>query len=64
MPMNYMKTAMLLAALTALFVALGGLVGGKSGMVIAFVIALGTNAFSLWNADNDGASHVRCARGR
>ena len=40
MPMNYMKTAMLLAALTALFVALGGLVGGKSGMVIAFVIAL------------------------
>ena len=32
MPMNYMKTAMLLAALTALFVALGGLVGGKSGM--------------------------------
>ena len=51
MPMNYMKTAMLLAALTALFVALGGLVGGKSGMVIAFVIALGTNAFSLWKSD-------------
>ena len=51
MPMNYMKTAMLLAALTALFVALGGLVGGKSGMVIAFVIALCTNAFSLWKAD-------------
>ena len=51
MPMNYMKTAMLLAALTALFVALGGLVGGKSGMLIAFVIALGTNAFSLWKSD-------------
>ena len=31
--------------------ALGGLVGGKSGMLIAFVVALGTNAFSLWNAD-------------
>ena len=51
MPMNYMKTAMLLAALTALFVALGGLVGGKSGMLIAFAIALGTNAFSLWKSD-------------
>ena len=51
MPMNYLKTAMLLAALTALFVALGGLVGGKSGMLIAFVIALGTNAFSLWKSD-------------
>ncbi len=51
MPMNYMKTAMLLAALTALFVALGGLVGGKSGMLIAFLIALGTNGFSLWKSD-------------
>ena len=51
MPMNYMKTAMLLAVLTTFFVALGGFVGGKSGMVIAFVIALGTNAFSLWKSD-------------
>ena len=51
MPLNFAKTAMLLALLTAIFVAIGGLAGGKSGMVIAFVIALGMNAFSLWNSD-------------
>ena len=51
MPMNYMKTAMLLAALTALFVALGAMIGGKTGMLIAFLIALGTNGFSLWKSD-------------
>jgi len=49
--MNYVKTAMLLAALTAIFVALGGLVGGSTGMVIAFVLALGMNFFSYWNSD-------------
>jgi len=49
--MNYVKTAMLLALLTAIFVALGALVGGQTGMVIAFVIALAMNAFSLWNSD-------------
>ncbi len=63
MSMNYMKTAMLLAALTAIFVALGALVGGPSGMVIAFVIALGTNVFSLWNADTL-VPYVWRARGR
>ncbi|MFA5900710.1 MAG: zinc metalloprotease HtpX, partial [Hyphomicrobium sp.] len=49
--MNYIKTAMLLAALTAIFVALGALVGGQTGMVIAFIIALGMNFFSYWNSD-------------
>jgi heat shock protein HtpX len=49
--MNYVKTAMLLAVLTAIFVAVGGLLGGQTGMVIAFVIALGMNLFSLWNSD-------------
>lgn len=49
--MNYVKTAMLLAALTAIFVALGALVGGQTGMVIAFVLALGMNFFSYWNSD-------------
>ena len=51
MPMNYAKTAVLLAALTALFVALGAVVGGTPGLVIAFVIALVMNAISLWNSD-------------
>ncbi len=49
--MNYVKTAMLLALLTAIFVALGAAVGGQSGMVIAFIFALAMNAFSYWNSD-------------
>ena len=51
MPMNFAKTAMLLAMLTAIFVAMGAVVGGREGMVIAFVIAVGTNAFAFWNSD-------------
>jgi heat shock protein HtpX len=51
MPMNYTKTAMLLAALTAIFVAMGAAVGGQQGMVIAFLVALAMNVFSLWNSD-------------
>ena len=51
MPMNYVKTAMLLAFLTAIFVAMGAAIGGQTGMVIAFVVALAMNMFSLWNSD-------------
>ncbi len=51
MPMNYTKTAMLLAALTAIFVAMGAAVGGQGGMVIAFIVALVMNGFSLWKSD-------------
>jgi heat shock protein HtpX len=49
--MNYMRTALLLAALTGLFVAIGFLIGGTSGMVIAFVIAAGMNVFAYWSSD-------------
>lgn len=51
MPMNYAKTALLLIALTAILVALGAAVGGQTGMVIAFAIALAMNVFSFWNSD-------------
>jgi heat shock protein HtpX len=51
MPMNYVKTGLLLALLTGIFVAMGALVGGVTGMVIAFLIALGMNMFSLWQSD-------------
>ena len=51
MPMNYVKTAMLLAVLTAIFVAVGASIGGQTGMVVAFVVALGMNFFSYWNSD-------------
>jgi len=49
--MNYVRTAMLLAALTAIFMGVGYLVGGSGGVVIAFLIAAGMNLFSYWNAD-------------
>jgi heat shock protein HtpX len=51
MPMNFAKTGLLLAVLTGIFVAMGAVVGGATGMVIAFVIALGMNMFSLWQSD-------------
>ena len=49
--MNHLKTFTLLAALTALFVGLGYLIGGPTGMLIALVFAGGMNLFSYWNAD-------------
>src|SRR5262245_3698459 len=49
--MNMIRTAMLLAFMTALFMAVGYLIGGSGGMVIAFLIAAGMNLFSYWNAD-------------
>ncbi|MDM7955482.1 zinc metalloprotease HtpX [Blastomonas sp.] len=49
--MNGMKTTMLLAALTALFMALGFTLGGPRGAVIALLFAAGMNLFTFWNAD-------------
>jgi len=49
--MNTIKTGMLLAALTALFMGLGYLIGGMGGAMIAFVVAAGMNLFAYWNAD-------------
>jgi heat shock protein HtpX len=49
--MNYVRTALLLAALTALFLTVGYLLGGEGGMLIAFVLALGMNLFAYWNSD-------------
>ena len=37
--------------MTALFMGVGFLIGGSGGMMIALVIAAGTNLFSYWNAD-------------
>ena len=49
--MNYLRTAVLLAGLTALFMAVGYLIGGAGGAFIALVLAAVTNLFSYWNAD-------------
>ena len=48
---NMMKTAILMAAITALFMAIGGMVGGRSGMMLALVVAIGMNFFSYWFSD-------------
>jgi len=49
--MNMMRTAMLLAIMTALFMGVGYLIGGSGGMTIAFFMAAAMNLFSYWNAD-------------
>lgn len=49
--MSYTRTFILLAGMTGLFVGLGFLLGGQTGMVIAFVVAAGMNAFAYWNSD-------------
>ena len=51
MPMNYAKTALLLAMLTAILVAMGAAVGGRAGLVFAFGVALVMNLLSLWKSD-------------
>ena len=49
--MNYFRTAMLLAGLTALFMGVGYLIGGAAGATIALLIAAATNLFAYWNSD-------------
>lgn len=49
--MATMRTFLLMAAMTGLFLAVGYLVGGQAGMVLAFLFAAGTNLFAYWNSD-------------
>ena len=48
---NLLKTAILMAAFTALLMTIGTLVGGQRGMMLALVLALGMNFFSYWFSD-------------
>ena len=50
-PMNYARTALLLAAMTALFLTIGFMLGGEAGMIIALLIAIAMNGFAYWNSD-------------
>ena len=45
---NQFKTYALMAAIVALFVFIGGLIGGKNGMVIALIFAGAMNFFAYW----------------
>jgi heat shock protein HtpX len=49
--MGYLKTTLLMAGLTALFMGIGFMIGGSGGMIIALVLAVGMNVYSWWNSD-------------
>ena len=49
--MNTLRTGMLMAALTGLFLVVGAMIGGTNGMLMAFAFAAATNLFAYWNSD-------------
>jgi heat shock protein HtpX len=49
--MNSLKTGILMAGMTALFLAAGFILGRQGGLLIALVVAIGMNIFTYWNAD-------------
>lgn len=49
---NWVKTAMLMAAIMALFGIVGGMIGGRSGMLMALVFGGAMNLFSYWFSDS------------
>lgn len=49
--MNYVKTSILLAGMTALFMAVGGALGGQGGMLIALLVAVAMNFWAWWGSD-------------
>ena len=49
--MNTLRTGMLMAAMTGLFLAVGYALGGAMGMAIAFLFAAASNLFAYWNSD-------------
>ena len=48
---NWLKTALLMAGILALFAAVGGAIGGAQGMLIAFLLGAGMNFFAYWFSD-------------
>ncbi len=48
---NWIKTSILMAGIVALFGAVGMVLGGAQGMLIALVIGAGMNVFAYWNSD-------------
>ncbi len=49
--MNTMKTMVLMVALTLMMVFFGGLMGGKTGMTVALILAFGMNFVTYWFSD-------------
>lgn len=51
MGFNWLKTTVLMAAIVALFAVIGGMIGGKSGMLLALLFGGAMNIFAYWNSD-------------
>jgi heat shock protein HtpX len=56
--MNFMRTAILLAGMTALFLIVGLALGGRAGRGLALVFAIGANVFAYWNSDRMALASV------
>ena len=61
--MNILRTGVLIAGLTSVFLFCGFLIGGEAGMLVALIVAVGMNGFAYWNSDKivlrmDGAREV------
>ena len=50
--MNRIKTVFLMTALACILMAIGGAIGGRSGVMVMFVIATAMNFFSYWFSDS------------
>jgi heat shock protein HtpX len=48
---NVFKTGLLLAVLTVMLVLIGGAIGGRQGMLVAFFVAVAMNFISYWFSD-------------
>jgi len=49
--MGFVRTGILMAGMTGLFLAFGFMLGGEAGMIIALMVAAGMNLFAYWNSD-------------
>src|SRR5262252_505574 len=49
--MNTTKTIVLMIGLTVLLIFVGGALGGRQGVIIAFIFAMAMNMFSYWFSD-------------
>jgi len=57
--MNTIKTTVLMAMMTVLLVFIGGMIGGRNGAVIAFVVAAVMNFFAYWSSDKLALARYR-----
>ena len=48
---NTLKTALLFGVLGALLVVVGGLIGGRTGLIVGLLIAVAVNGYSYFNSD-------------